>query len=671
MPEQAQNEFSQYESKPQTQGDEFAKYLAPTEEESSTIEPGESYQDYFGRVVAHGEKVTPEQIQESYRQGKKELPYVLGAAPLIGAAGGALLDATGAIIGPTSRMVPGGRDALTGRMLPWVEEGGPSLARQGLGAAVDFVKDHPGIIKYPLEVAGLGAAYGIARKIWGAEPPAGPQEQPIAPVPAHRPYIPAQPVATHEPYKPAAPAREESPARRFFGAMYDEAGDIIRPLVEPPRTVPARGLGHAPAPIPLPAKLARDIVNAQASLAKETAEEPMGPPYPLHVAETLTPIAGPIAHHLERYPGWEAAGRGATDALAIAGPELIGRVVGGTAADEAISRFAQRPRAFEAEPGGAITRFNKATGKFEAMGAPTRAGGQVFPSWKGVGAPAVLAEEEEEETRPAEERVEPPTAERIATGMAGTALKAAPAMAAAAGTKAAEALPVRVVPGRPAVSVVAPPPQPAATPVRPKAQGAVPITQIPAEAPRGIPAPAGPIQEAPGYALPAGGTIQAPVSAPPGGMAVPETAPARAAIPVPQARREAEPNEASRLAMQPRKAAGPVSTADITSQAEPPAIMPERAPLPGRTAPAGGAIPLPATTGETPEQRKTREETEERQKRQARIAQQLNEKRLELWAEAAEKGNIEELRKSKEFREVNAKLDSAMAVLRRLMPRRA
>jgi hypothetical protein len=115
---------------------------------------GESFSDTMKRGIQYGKTVTPDQVQQQSQADLKLAPAVVAAAPAIGAGGAAAIagPATLASVlgGPTiataATKVPGGRDLVTGRMLPWVEQQietqGPSLLRQGAGAVADFAAAH-------------------------------------------------------------------------------------------------------------------------------------------------------------------------------------------------------------------------------------------------------------------------------------------------------------------------------------------------------------------------------------------------------------------------------------------------------------------------------------------------------------------------------------------------
>jgi hypothetical protein len=97
-----------------------------------TPAPGESFADTMRRAAAAGQHaVSPELIQQQTRRGIKDAPLALGAAAvagpvILGAEAGA-----GAVFGPTAQTVS--------QISPNValEEGGASLARQGLTYAAD------------------------------------------------------------------------------------------------------------------------------------------------------------------------------------------------------------------------------------------------------------------------------------------------------------------------------------------------------------------------------------------------------------------------------------------------------------------------------------------------------------------------------------------------------
>ena len=119
-----------------------------------TPKEGESFSDTMKRGIQYGKTVTPDQLQQQAQADLKLAPAVVAAAPAIGAGGAAAIAGPATLAsmlgGPTiataATKVPGGRDLVTGRMLPWVEQQietqGPSLLRQGAGAVADFAAAH-------------------------------------------------------------------------------------------------------------------------------------------------------------------------------------------------------------------------------------------------------------------------------------------------------------------------------------------------------------------------------------------------------------------------------------------------------------------------------------------------------------------------------------------------
>jgi len=107
----------------------------PDQSFTVTPAPGESFAQTMQRAAAAGRNVSPQLIQQQTVKGLQEAPVVLGAAA---AAGPVMLGTEAGLAelgAPTVSSVPGGRDVATGRMLPWIEQQGPSLARQGLNYA--------------------------------------------------------------------------------------------------------------------------------------------------------------------------------------------------------------------------------------------------------------------------------------------------------------------------------------------------------------------------------------------------------------------------------------------------------------------------------------------------------------------------------------------------------
>jgi hypothetical protein len=114
-----------------------------------TPQPGEDFNDTMQRAAQAGQTVTPEEISSQGWKGIKESPAALAAAPAMGFAGAAGIAGLGELAGATFTKVPGGRDVATGRMLPWVEQEGKSLLRQGTEAVVSHLKQPGTILKLP------------------------------------------------------------------------------------------------------------------------------------------------------------------------------------------------------------------------------------------------------------------------------------------------------------------------------------------------------------------------------------------------------------------------------------------------------------------------------------------------------------------------------------------
>ena len=66
---------------------------------------GESFADTMARAAAHGKTVTQDQINREMATAPKKVATVVGAAPVIGAGGTALLAAPGEVAGAGERLL--------------------------------------------------------------------------------------------------------------------------------------------------------------------------------------------------------------------------------------------------------------------------------------------------------------------------------------------------------------------------------------------------------------------------------------------------------------------------------------------------------------------------------------------------------------------------------------
>ncbi len=144
-------------------------------------EPGESAEDFYARAVSAGKQVTPEQIQAEHAANKKKLPYVLAAAPVMGAALPAAEVGT-AEYGPAVAQYAGRQAVNVAKAIPTMAAMyGISKARQipVVGKMIP-----PGAEWLPMFLGGKGGAAPAAEGEFTLTPP---EPEPVNPANAEPP----------------------------------------------------------------------------------------------------------------------------------------------------------------------------------------------------------------------------------------------------------------------------------------------------------------------------------------------------------------------------------------------------------------------------------------------------------------------------------------------------